>query len=228
MFRVVIAGRVKQIVGRRREEWKSSIVINEGPKRFNMLNGDNLKTQYLAPEWHTERMRIKDSRIPDVPLLTAIFNSCNYVEQWDPTFHFVNENEINQLVKRSISNTAEDQGFRLQCLEVKDSKKVIGYFHLQHCPPRLPQPMTAVISMFVIQREYQGKQYAQEIVAELSRQLAERRYIAIWLEVYLKNWPALRFWIQQGFNQIIEYRGANQLIENAHATLILEKQLKKV
>ena len=36
--------------------------------------------KYLAPEWFTERVHIKDCRIQDVSLLTKIFDSCHYVE----------------------------------------------------------------------------------------------------------------------------------------------------
>jgi len=182
--------------------------------------------KYLAPEWFTERVHIKDCRIQDVSLLTEIFNSCNYVEQWDPTFSIVDEKEIKLLVEKSLSETDENNGFRLQCLEIKDSSKIIGYFHLQHYSPRLPQPATAFISMFVIHPEFQGKRFAQEIVEGLAKQLADCGYIAIWLAVYLKNWVAIRFWIQQGFNKIIEYDGTNQFSETAQASLTLEKRLR--
>ena len=182
--------------------------------------------KYLAAEWFTERVHIKDCKIQDVSLLTEIFNSCNYVEQWDPTFCIVDENEIKLLVEKSLSETDENKGFRLQSLEVKDSRKVIGYFHLQHYSPRLPQPATAFISMFVIRPEFQGKHFAQEIVEGISKQLADCGYSAIWLAVYLKNWGAIRFWIQQGFNKIIEYDGASQFSETEQASLTLEKRLR--
>ncbi|HUM71965.1 MAG TPA: GNAT family N-acetyltransferase [Chloroflexota bacterium] len=181
--------------------------------------------EYLPPEWSTARIRVKDSQLRDVPCLTQIFNSCHYVEQWDPTFQLVDEDEIRQLVEKSLTDTGVEQGFRLQRLETIDGRGSIGYFHVQHHSARLPQPATAFISMFVIHPEHQGKQYAQEVVAGLSQQLAERGYMAIWLEVYLKNWPALRFWVQRGFNKIIEYDGDKQLSETAQATLILEKRL---
>ena len=103
---------------------------------------------------------------------------------------------------------------------------MIGYFHLQHYSSRLPQPATAFISMFVIHPEFQGKRFAQEVVEGLSEQLAGYGYIAIWLAVYLKNWAAIRFWLQQGFNRIIEYDGAKQFSETAQASLTLEKRLK--
>src|ERR1044071_1427407 len=91
--------------------------------------------RYLAPEWFTERVHFRDCGIQDVSLLTEIFNSCHYVEPWDPTFYIVDQNEIKLLVEKSLSETGENKGFRLQCLEVKDTTKIIGYFHLQHYSP---------------------------------------------------------------------------------------------
>lgn len=182
--------------------------------------------KYIAPEWSTERIQIGDCGIHDVSLLTQIFNACNYVEKWDPTFSLIDEAVIRPLVEKSLSEIGENKGFRLQCLEIKDSGKMIGYFHLQHYSPRLPQPATAFISMFVIHPEFQGKRLAHEVVEGLARQLADCGYMAIWLSVYLRNWGAIRFWLQQGFNKIIEYDGDHQFTETAQASLTLEKRLQ--
>lgn len=201
--------------------------LQRGKLGLIMQNGKHEPIgKYLAPEWSTDNIHVRDCRTQDIPFLTEMFNSCNYVEQWDPTFHIVDENEIGSLVEKSLSATDENIGFRLQCFEAKNSRKLIGYFHLQHFSPRLPQPATAFISMFVIHPEFQGKRFAQEIVEGISRQLAEYGYIAIWLSVSLKNWGAIRFWIRQGFNKIIEYDGAHQFSETEHASLTLEKLLR--
>src|SRR3990172_2160613 len=166
--------------------------------------------KYLAAEWFSERVHIRDSRMQDVQQLTEIFNACNYVEPWDPTFSIIDESVIKPLIEKSLSTDGENVGFRLQCFEMKGSGEMIGYFHLQHYSPRLPQPDTAFISMFVIHPEFQGKQFAREILEGVYQQLSDCGYVAIWLAVYLKNWSALRFWLQQGFNKIIEYDGDKQ------------------
>jgi diamine N-acetyltransferase len=181
--------------------------------------------EYLPPEWTTERIRIRDSKLADVPRLTALFNACHYVAPWDPTFQLVAESELAELVTKSLSTTGETAAFRLQYLESVDGRTPIGYFHVQHHSPNLPQADTAFISMFVIHPDHQGQRYGQEVAAGLARQLAERGYVAVWLEVYLKNWPALRFWLQQGFDKIIEYDGDKQFSQSAQATLVLEKRL---
>ena len=183
--------------------------------------------QYLPPEWSTQRVRIRDSKLEDVPRLTAVFNACHYVAPWDATFQLVAESELAELVQKSLSTAGETAAFRLQYMESIDGRSPIGYFHLQHHSPRLPQADTAFISMFVIHPDHQGQRYGQEVADGLVRQLAELGYATVWLEVYLKNWPALRFWLQQGFNKIIEYDGDKQFSESAQATLVLAKQLSK-
>jgi diamine N-acetyltransferase len=181
--------------------------------------------EYLAPEWATQRIRVRDCQPADVPRLAAVFNACHYVAPWDPTFRLVPESELDELVRNSLSTEDETAAFRLQYLESLDGRTPIGYFHLQHDSPRLPQADTAFISMFVIHPDHQGQRYGQEVVAGLAAQMATLGYAAVWLKVYLKNWPALRFWLQQGFNKIIKYDGDEQFSEAAQAALILEKPL---
>jgi ribosomal protein S18 acetylase RimI-like enzyme len=182
--------------------------------------------RFLPSSWTTKRIEVTDSTLQDVPQLTHLFNACSYVAAWDPTFHPVRDDDLSQLVTRSLAATGEDHAFRLQCLRSTRDDVLIGYFHLHHRPPRLPQQATAWISMFVIHPTYQRHQFGQEVVAGLAQQLAQCSYVAIWLKVYFKNWPALRFWIQQDFTRIIEYDGARLHTETEHASLVLEKRLK--
>jgi len=185
----------------------------------------NDASQFLRSSWMTERILVVDSTLEDVPYLTQIFNACGYVEPWDPTFHTVVDDELTRLVLQSIATTGADQSFRLQCLWSKMEDKCLGYFHIDHCPPGIRQRSTVWLSMFVMHPSFQRKQFAQEVVTGLAQQLTQCGYAAIWIGVYLKNWPAMRFWIQQGFTKIIKYDGASVISENGHARLILEKRL---
>jgi GNAT superfamily N-acetyltransferase len=180
---------------------------------------------FLPAQWSTPRLTITDGALEDVPRLTAIFNACSYAAPWDPTFRVIEEKEVRPLIERSLSADEADLPFRLQAIRITGQDDPIGYFHLSHWSPRLPQADTAFISMFVIDPAQQRQGYAQEVVAGLAECLAELGYVAIWLDVYLKNWPALRFWIQQGFTHIIEYDGAPTHSESAHASLILQRRL---
>lgn len=188
-------------------------------------NGTLPPSTFLPAQWSTSRISVADSTLTDAARLTAIFNACNYAQPWDPTFRIIKEEELSLLIRESLSTEGEDLYFRMQTLHIAGQDDPIGYFHLSHWSSQMSQADTAFISMFVIDPACQRQGYAQEVAAGLADHLAQLGYAAIRLDVYLKNWPALRFWIQQGFTGIVEYEGERTHSESAHASLILERRL---
>jgi ribosomal protein S18 acetylase RimI-like enzyme len=176
----------------------------------------------LPQHWSTKRVDIRDATTDDVAALTDVFNACHYTEAWDPTFHLVETPEIKKLVKRSLSTSDEHIGFRLQALRLRKGGFLCGYFHIFH---GMPQPDICWISIFVIHPDYQGQHLAREVVNEMAGRLHTAGYRAIWLEVFLRNWPALRFWIGAGFTTIIDFEGDKVMAEGNQARLILERPL---
>jgi ribosomal protein S18 acetylase RimI-like enzyme len=80
--------------------------------------------------------------------------------------------------------------------------------------------------MFVVHRDHQQEHVGQEVTAALWEQLRQTGPItAVWLDVYLKNWSALRFWLHNGFNTIIDYDGDPTHTDTSHANICLEKKL---
>ncbi len=177
----------------------------------------------LPSRWETERLLMQDGQLEEVPRLTTIFNACSYVGPWDKTFQVVPEAEVAGLVTKSLSQAELDRTFKLQGIRHKESPELLGYFHLYHGIRQSPEAV--YISMFVIHPEAQGHKYGQEVVTGLSSQVQQLGYRAIHLNVFLKNWPALRFWIGQGFTTILDYRGAPLHTEESYADLLLEKRL---
>ncbi|MEM7112532.1 MAG: GNAT family N-acetyltransferase [Chloroflexota bacterium] len=178
----------------------------------------------ILSQWQTEHLTIQDSTLNDTQALLQIFNACSYAEPWDPTFHPVEANEIRELIEKSMQPaSASSPPFRLQTISTQETNLLVGYFHCFHAHPH---PDTVFISMFVIHPDYQAHRYGQEAVAGLKQQLAALGvYQKIWLDVYLKNWPALRFWIRQGFTQIIDYDGDKVHSDENTAVLVLEASL---
>jgi diamine N-acetyltransferase len=179
----------------------------------------------LPTRWQTKRLQITDSILADAPALAALFNACAYVGAWDETFHPVPDAELAELVTNSLATNGEHARFRLQCIRTGDTDQLVGYFHLYHGIP--PNPATILITMFVIHPTYHGQRYGQEVAQGLWKQGRELGYPTVWLKVYLKNWPALRFWIGQGFTTIREYRGDPVLTPESYASLIVEKVLRQ-
>lgn len=180
-------------------------------------------TLALLPScWTTPRLQIEDASPTEIPCLHTIFNACAYVEPWDPTFRLVAVDELSLVVAQSLANDDYNRRFKLQCVHDRVNCQPVGYFHMFY---GMPQPDTIWLSMFCIHPDYQRLAYGHEIVEGLSDRLSLLGYAAIWLRVYLKNWPALRFWIDQGFTTIIEFEGDPVLTPDGHASLKLEKRL---
>ncbi len=177
----------------------------------------------LPATWETVRLSINDVTLDEVAPLTVLYNTCSYAEPWDPTFHTVPESELAELVNESLSNEPAHRRFKLQTIRRKSDGVLVGYFHLHHGVR--PRPELAYISMFVLHPDQQQQQYGSEVVQGISDHLRVLGYPAIQLDVYLKNWPALRFWIKQGFTKIDDIAGDRTHSAETHAHLRLEKTL---
>lgn len=177
----------------------------------------------LPATWETERLSVNDVTLHEVASLTALYNTCSYAEPWDPTFHVIPETEMAELISNSLSNEPAYRRFKLQTIRRKNDGALVGYFHLHHGVR--PRPDLAYISMFVLHPDQQQQHYGSEVVQGISEHLRALGYPAIQLDVYLKNWPALRFWIKQGFTKIDDLEGDRVHSAEAHARLRLEKTL---
>jgi len=178
----------------------------------------------LPPHWETQNVIIQDSVLDEVGQLRNVFNACSYVGKWDKTFTVESEDAFVQMVSKSQSRAENlKESFQMQSMRSRERPEIIGYFHLSY---GVSKPAIAVISMLVIHPDYQKRHLGSEVVGGLTEQLKQLGdYTSIWLQVYLKNWPALRFWISAGFTTIVEYRGDKIHTEETQASLILEKRL---
>jgi len=158
---------------------------------------------YIPAVWQTARLQIVDSTLADVSALTAIYTACSYAGQWDPSFKIIPESELAGLVTNSLDTSPEHINYRLQAIRVAETGELVGYFHCYHGIPRDRQ--TVWISMFVIHPDYRKQHYGQEVVQGFLPQFQALGYRAVQLEAFVQNWPALRFWTNQGFTTILKY-----------------------
>ncbi len=173
----------------------------------------------LPAFWETKRLTIRDADLEEAELLHLIFNACSYVEPWDETFAPTDIQDAEELVRRSVQG---EDAFKLQTIRNR-TEELLGYFHLRH---GFPKPEVVWLSMAVIHPAHQRKGIGIEVFEGVIRELRRLgHYQSIWLRVYLKNWPALRFWLKLGFRTIVEYRGDEVFSKDGHASLILERPL---
>jgi ribosomal protein S18 acetylase RimI-like enzyme len=178
----------------------------------------------LPKNWRTERLLVRDATMQDVPHLRSVFNACSYVGEWDNKFYEETEEAFIQLVSKSLKlNHSAEEIFKMQCVLLPGREDIIGSFHLYH---NSPMPRRVWISMFVVHPHFQKNRYGSELaygIWDQIRQLGE--YEAIWLKVGLKNWPALRFWIEMGWQTIVHYEGDTVHSDDTMASVVLEKKI---
>lgn len=174
----------------------------------------------LPAHWQTARLHIADGELDDVPQLMVIFNACSHIGPWDPTFQHYPEETFTELVENSVAGGMGNGRFQLQT--ICQNQDIIGYFHCYH---HNPHPHTLFISMLVLHPNHQKDGYGTELMVSLAQLAKTSGYDAIWLDVYLKNWPALRFWIKSGFTTIIDIDGDPQHSATTHASIVVAKIL---
>ena len=184
----------------------------------------------LPTLWTTERLIIRDSSSEEAERLCEIFNANAHIGKWDPTFQVIDVTEIERLIQKSFSR--EEQGhehFQMQTVFERDAGQIIGYFHCYHGVAKDGTRFDDIsfISMFVLDPKWQQHGYGGEIIDNLIDQsvsLGDRACLGA--RVYLKNWPALRFWIKQNFRHIARMDGDREHGPETHASVVLFNRLK--
>ena len=186
--------------------------------------------QALPTIWTTDRLIMRDSVLEEAERLCEIFNANQHIGPWDPTFQVIDTAEIERLIH--MSNLREEPGhdnFQMQSVYEHEAGQIIGYFHCYHGVAKddIRHDDISFISMFVLDPKWQQHGYGGEIVdnlVDLSQSLGDRASLGV--RVYLKNWPALRFWTNQNFRHIARMDGDREHGPDTHASFVLFNKLK--
>jgi len=182
----------------------------------------------LPEQWTTDRLLMRDVMDADSKRLLAIFNANAHIGAWDPTFQPVPQAEMDGVVADSLAGrNARGYAFQMQAIcwgpAGEHPGAVIGYYHLIFGAPK---PHLIWISLMVFDPAVQNRRCGSEMLAGLGQQLrALAVYRAVWVEVWLKNWPALRLWTKAGFDRIIKIGGDPVLTPDGNANVVLEQEL---
>ncbi len=182
----------------------------------------------LPAAWNTERLLLRNVAAGDSTRLHAIFNANAHIGAWDPTFQPVLQAEMDGVVADSLAGrNARGHAFQMQAIcwgaDGEQPGEVIGYFHWVLGAPK---PDLIWISLMVIDPAVQNRRCGSEALAGLGRQLRNlQTYRAAWVEVWLKNWPALRLWTKAGFDRIVKIGGDPVLTADGNASVVLEQLL---
>ncbi|SHO43360.1 GNAT family N-acetyltransferase [Anaerocolumna xylanovorans] len=176
----------------------------------------------LSDRWSTERLVIRKAALEDSKELNCICAS------WEDKIHMEGDDFPKDYIEDCIVNgdlppieNADISDYYMMTIQ-KVNGQIIGFFDLYH---GYPDKDTIWISIFVIDKEVQGKAYGQEVIKAICDECKKAGWKSIGLGVYLKNWKGLRFWSNNGFNKIMGIYGDKEYSENTFSIISLRKEL---
>lgn len=179
--------------------------------------------KWISESFETERLIISEAAHSDLMRLEAICKSWED-KTWIEGEAFPDEYIESCLEKGDLppSPLATKENYRLKKIVMKDSDEIIGYFDLYY---GFPSEDCIYMSIFLIDSKYQKMHHAKEVVTQLIAEGKRTSYKKLSIGVQLKNWKALKFWINSGFKSIRGYYGDSILSDSTFAILGLEVDL---
>ena len=172
--------------------------------------------------WSDGRIAVRAVEASQTPALHAAFLECSDAAAADPTFAEVPASEIAELVQRSAAEDSQERGFRMRGIHVGTAGELAGYFHLME---DVPAAGDVWLSILAIRPQFRRSGIGTAVVAGLKRELAALGFRFALGRVYLANIPALKFWMRQGFTEVVPHRGDYVGCELGKACLVLRASL---
>ncbi|NUU77633.1 GNAT family N-acetyltransferase [Paenibacillus xylanilyticus] len=175
----------------------------------------------LPAEWKSDRLVISNVQEFEIPELQSICDSSRYLQQWDGREH--DPDYVKKCFEEgNLPPGGMLENYRIQSIRTAKDHRKIGLLSLYH---GYPSADSVYLEFIYIQSEIQKQGYGQEMIHALTHNLSELGYKEIRINVALKNWPALRFWIKSGFDQISGIYGDLEHSDTTFANTELIKTL---
>lgn len=100
--------------------------------------------------------------------------------------------------------------------------QTVGFMNFYH---GYPDECCLWIGMFVIDKEYWNQHYGSKAMDSLIGIAKENGWGRLGLGVYLKNWQGLRFWVNQGFQEIGGVYGDREFSDTAFSLISLYRNI---
>lgn len=176
-------------------------------------------TWQCSDEWTVIRAK-KD----DAHEITSLCNACHHLHSVDENFILREKEFFEDSIESSVHRENEKlyRSFSY-CLKHNDEGALLGYFQ---CIADYPESGTMWINAMIINPHYQGKGIGREFIQSFEQKIYSDVIKNLSLRVSLKNYPALRFWIANGFTSINRFQGEEFCTaENNGACFVLSKKL---
>ncbi len=176
-----------------------------------------MKSKQLLPAtWQcSDEWTVFRAKSDDTDGIMSVYNACNYLHEVDE--HFIRrEKQYFQEIVESLHHRENDCDYQTYCYCLKDNETavIMGYFQ---CIADYPDNGTLWISAMIVHPDYHGRNVGKKFIASLEGSLSGDTIKKISLRVSLKNYPALRFWLANGFNTILHFEGERRYTSQSNA-----------
>ena len=158
----------------------------------------------LPRTWSEGQIVVRAVEAAQTPALHAAFLECVDTVGIDPTFAEVPESVVGELVERSIADESQERGFRMRSSHVGPAEELAGYFHIMEDVPNVGDAWLSILS---IRPRFRRSGVGTTLIGNLKRVLSAEGFRFALARVYLVNVPALQFWAQLGFTEVVPHRG---------------------
>jgi len=176
-------------------------------------------TWQCSDDWTVIRAK-KD----DAQEIMSLCNACHYLHAVDENF-ILRENKYFEDIITSPHHSENEKIYRSfnYCLKQNNEGTLLGYFQ---CIAEYPESGTMWINALIIDPRHHGKGIGRDFLRSFEQKIYSDIIHNLSLRVSLKNYPALRFWIANGFTNIHRFQGEDFCTsENNGACFVLSKKL---
>jgi ribosomal protein S18 acetylase RimI-like enzyme len=170
--------------------------------------------------WTSKRLIVEDIKLQEINAVQELYTTSSNLSRWDgrePDAEFINQCYLTG----DLPPAGKKEDYKIQTIKLNiESRELIGFLSVYH---GYPKDEIIYISFMCIGKQHQKQGYGQEIINQSIAELSLLQYKEIRVNVSLKNWPALRFWITLGFNQINGIFGDKEYAENTFSNIELSR-----
>ncbi|OAB28378.1 hypothetical protein PMSD_22925 [Paenibacillus macquariensis subsp. defensor] len=176
----------------------------------------------IESRWESERLLIGELNSQEVDEVHELYKTSSNISLWgreEPEVDYIRH----CFSEGDLPPNGIKKNYKIQTIKSKtESNDLIGLISI-YCG--YPKENIAYISFLCIGNLYKGLGYGQEIINQLTDELRKLEYKEIRINVSLKNWSALKFWIHLGFDKINGIYGDKEHKDNTISNLELSRLL---
>ncbi|OWR27269.1 GNAT family N-acetyltransferase [Saccharibacillus sp. O23] len=175
----------------------------------------------ISDKWNSQRLTMTDLKEDEIPEVQDLYETSRYMNQWDGEIY--NPEHIKDcFFKGNLPPNGKLENYKIQTIRNQEDQQIIGILSVYH---GFPSTDAVYLEFLYIDKTIQKQGFGQEVVNRFAEVTAALGYTEIRINVALKNWPALKFWIKSGFNQASGVYGDRECSETTYANLELIKAL---